>query len=114
MNLMLHVIVAPSDQEPTTFKEAISGPDVRSWIEAMNEEMNSLNVNDTWPLALLPKGCKPIASKWIYKFKEGIESEQKRRYKARLMAKDFTQRQGIEYLEIFSPVVKQTFIRLFL
>lgn len=113
MNLVLNAIVASTDQEPTTFDEAINGSDARSWIEAMNEEMHSLNVNDTWSLAPLPKGCKPIASKWIYKLKEGLNNE-KLRYKARLVAKGFTQRQGIDYSEIFSPVIKQTSIRLLL
>ena len=50
----------------------LSCNDARRWIEAMNEEINSLKVNDTWTLIPLPKECKPIASKWIYKLKEGV------------------------------------------
>ena len=74
------------------FEEAISGQDTIQWIEAMNEEIHSLSVNETWSLATLPKGCKPIASKWIYKLKEGITKDHPPRYKARLVAKGFAQR----------------------
>lgn len=56
-------------EESNTFDEAINGPNSRHWIEAMNEEMRSLEENGTWILKPLPKGYKPIASKWIYKVK---------------------------------------------
>lgn len=52
INLFLNVIVGSNDQEPTTFEEAMSGSNSIQWIEAMNEEMHSLNVNDTWSLVL--------------------------------------------------------------
>ena len=90
MNLVLNAIVAFNDHEPSFFEEAVNSSDARSWIEAMNEEINSLNVNDTWTLASLPKGCKPIAFKWIYKLKEEIKKYSQLRYKTRLVAKSFT------------------------
>lgn len=76
--------------------------------------MSSIEVNKTWAIVPLPKGEKTIASKWIYKFKGGIPGAQQPRFKARLFAKGFTQREGICYAEIFSPVVKHTSIRMFL
>ena len=60
INLVLSVTVDSNDHEPTTFKEAISGQDAIQWIEAMNEEIHSLSINETWTLATLPKGYKPI------------------------------------------------------
>lgn len=90
VSLVLNATMVPSDQEQTTFEEAISCPEAKSWIEAMSVEMQSLSVNETWSLAPFPKGRKPIASKWIYKLKEGVSSDKKPRYKARLVAKDFT------------------------
>ena len=86
----------------------MNSSNARQWIEVMNEEINSLNMNDTWTLASLPKGCKSIAFKWIYKLKEGITKDSQPRYKARLVAKGFIQREGINYSEIFSHVVKHT------
>lgn len=67
VSLVLNATMVPSEKEPTTFEKTVSYPEVRSWIEAMNEEMQSISMNDTWFLAPLLKGCKPLASKWIYK-----------------------------------------------
>ncbi|KAK3029672.1 hypothetical protein RJ639_039164 [Escallonia herrerae] len=55
-----------------------------------------------------------LSCKWIYKKKEGIPRIEDARYKARLVAQDFTKREGIDYNEIFSPVVKHTSIRVLL
>ncbi|GKB82687.1 retrovirus-related pol polyprotein from transposon TNT 1-94 [Tanacetum coccineum] len=55
-----------------------------------------------------------VSSKWLYKIKEGIEGVQKPRYKARLVARGFTQRASIDYNEVFSPVVRHTSIRVIL
>ena len=51
------------DMVPATFREAESSPDSIRWREAMKEEMRSLQKNDTWALAQLPKGKKAIGGK---------------------------------------------------
>lgn len=76
--------------------------------------MNSLYKNETWILVQKPKECKLIDCIWIYKIKEGETKTNNKRYKARLVAKSFTQREGIDYIEIFSPVVKYTSITVLL
>ena len=101
-----------NDDEPKTFDEAMSCPNARHWINVMNDEMKSLTIIDTWTLAKLPRNCKVITCKWIYKVKEGVPDLQPLRYKASLVSKSFTQRKKINYNEIFSPVVKQTSIRM--
>ena len=69
----------------------------------MNDEMKSMKANDVWDLVELPEGAKPIGCKWIFKTKRGSKGNIER-YKARLVAKDFTQKEGIDYKEIFSLV----------
>ena len=99
---------------PQTFLEANSSPDKEKWKKAMDEEMQSLVKNHTWKLARLPKGKKAIGCKWVYAQKEGFPSKNDVRYKARLVAKGYAQKEGIDYNEVFSPVVKHSSIRILL
>ena len=78
----------------------------------MQEEMNSLKKNDTYELVKLPKGKKTLKNKWVFKLKK--DNGKLPRYKARLVVKGFTQKKGIDFDEIFSPVVKMSSIRVVL
>ena len=69
----------------------------------MNDEIKSMKYNDVWDLIPLPEGVKPIGCKWIFKTKRDLNGEVER-YKARLIAKGYTQKEGIDYKETFSPV----------
>ena len=80
----------------------------------MQDEIESLNKNKTWILVDRPKDAKVVGCKWIFKRKEGILGKEPARYKARSVAKGFTQRKGIDFNEIFSPIVKHTSIRMLL
>jgi len=84
------------------------------WKDAMVEEMSSLHKNDTWEQTELPKGMKAIGCKWVYAKKQGSLKEDIVHYKARLVAKSYAQREGIDYNEVFSPVVKHSSIRILL
>ena len=69
----------------------------------MNKENKSTQDNQVWDLVSLPEGKKPIGCKWIFKTKRDSEGNVER-YKARLVAKNFTQREGIDFTKTFSPV----------
>ena len=76
--------------------------------------MSSLERNQTWKLVNRPPGQKVIGYKWVFKRKPGIPRVQLPRYKARVVAKGFSQVEGIDYHDIFSLVVKHSSIRLLL
>ena len=78
----------------------------------MDDEMRSLEKNDTWVLTELPAGKRALLNKWVFRIK--TEPDGKRRFKARLVVKGYSQRKGIDYAEIFSLVVKLTSIRILL
>ena len=98
--------------EPESFQEVQSHKDKQSWLKAMHEEMNSLNKNKTYDLVELPKGKKVLKNKWVFKLKK--DGDKLVKYKARLVVKGFSQKQGIDFDEIFSPVVKMSSIRVVL
>ncbi len=65
--------------------EAIESPDSEKWHKAMNEEMKTLNENDTYMLSQFPEGKSAVGPCWVYTVKENQHGEQ--RYKARYVAK---------------------------
>jgi hypothetical protein len=108
----LHYLLLTDAGEPEYFGEAMQGNDSIKWEVAMKDEMMSLQKNGTWSLTKLPEGKRALQNRWVYRLKE--ESDGSRRYKARLVVKGFQQKQGIDFTEIFSPVVKMTTIRVIL
>nr|KYP31853.1 Retrovirus-related Pol polyprotein from transposon TNT 1-94 [Cajanus cajan] len=99
--------------EPQSFIEAIEMNDKEKWLQAMEEELQSLKENETYELVELPQGRKALKNKWVFKLKTE-ENNTKPRYKARIVVKGCNQKKGIDFEEIFSPVVKMTSIRAIL
>ncbi|GJW26390.1 putative ribonuclease H-like domain-containing protein [Tanacetum coccineum] len=93
--------------DSTKYQEAVKNP---NWVEAMNNEIEALNRNNTWTICDLPPGRKAIGSKWLWKIKYKSTGAIER-YKARVVAKGFSQREGFDYLETSSPVVKMLTVR---
>ena len=65
-----------------------------------------------WDLVEFPVGKRALQNKWVYRLKE--EDGGKKQYKARFVVKWFAQKKGIDFDEIFSPIVKMTSIRTIL
>jgi len=94
--------------EPTTYEEDVSH---HWWQEAMTKELQVLQNTNTLRIISFPPGKKPIACKWVCKVTCKADGSIER-LKARLVVKGFTQKEGIDYTETFSPVVKITTIRV--
>ena len=82
------------DNEPKTFKEAMSTPEAPFWKEAINSEIESIMHNHTWKLVDLPPGNKPLGCKWIFKKKMKPDGTIDK-YKARLEPKDLNKRKAL-------------------
>ena len=76
---------------------------LEKWIEAMNEEYKSMQDNKVWELIPLAEGVKPIGCDWIFKTKRDSKGNVER-YMACLVAKGYTQKEGIDFKETFSLV----------
>lgn len=79
----------------------------------MHEEMSALQKNETWTLKNLPRGQKVIGCKWIYN-KKRDSNDNVNKYKARLVARGYTQREGVDYFDTFALVVHYESIRMLL
>ena len=96
--------------EPRNISEAWNGNYNVQWRKATDSEYESLIENNTWELVPLPEGKNVVGSRWVFKVKrDGNGSVE--RFKARLVAQGYSQAEGIDYQEVFSPVVRNTSIR---
>lgn len=96
--------------EPVCFEQAVQ-EDV--WKAAMDRELESIEKSQTWQLTDLPKGHKAIDLKWIFKLKKDQNGEIIK-HKARLVAKEYVQRHGVDFDEVFAPVTRLETVHLLL
>ena len=101
----LAVVHVTPTGDPNTYEYALSTPDGPWWELAMEDEMMCLNDNGTWVLVDLPKDRMPIKCKWVFLTKRDTEGDEIR-LRARLVAKGFSQTEGIDYDETFAPVAR--------
>src|SRR3954463_5438515 len=77
----------------------------------MQEEFQALKKNDTWDVVSLPPGKRAVGCKWVFTVKHTSEGKVDR-YKARLVAKEYSQTYEIDYDETFAPVAKMSTVRM--
>ena len=104
-HIALSAVAQNEIREPLSYNEAIRSPEAHLWKQAMDEEVSSLYENHTWDLVDPPANTPILKGKWVYRLKYNIDG-QISRYKARWVAKSFHQREGMNFEETFSLVVK--------
>ena len=97
-------------QSPATVQEALSGEHKAKWQVAMNSEMLSLQENGVYEIVDRPARKKVVKSKWVLRIKTNERGEIEK-YKARVVAKGFSQVEGVDYDQTFSPTVRFESIR---
>ena len=97
-------------QSPKTVQEALEGLHGEKWQKAMDSEMQSLRENGVYEIVDRPAGKKVVKSKWVLRVKTNEKGEIEK-YKARVVAKGFSQVEGVDYDQTFSPTVRFESIR---
>ncbi|KAL0420210.1 UNVERIFIED_CONTAM: hypothetical protein Slati_3043900 [Sesamum latifolium] len=101
------------DNDPRTYGEAISETDSDKWLEGMKSKMDSMGSNQVLTLIDPSKSVRPVGCKWVYKRNLGADGEVTV-FKARLMAKGYTQQPRVDFEEIYSPIAMAKSIRILL
>ncbi|CAI5970265.1 unnamed protein product [Closterium sp. NIES-64] len=103
---------APDIPTPRSYAEAIEGPYSSQWQAAMDAEMASWKSTGTYADAVPPPGANIVSGMWIFRVKRPPGSPSV--FKARYVARGFSQRQGVDYFQTFSPTPKMTTLRVLL
>lgn len=98
-------------QKPATYHEAMTGPQRREWKRAKDEELEALWKKCTFIIVLKPKDRKLITAKWIFRIKY-TSAAAIERFKARLVARGFSQEPGIDYDKVFAPILRFESLRM--
>jgi len=105
--------VANIDPDPLTYAEAMSRSDRAQWRAACAEEMEQFVCQNIFDMVSKSEGRKVVNCKWIFKMKLGPNGQVKH-YKACLVAKGFSQVEGIDFNETYSPVVGRSTVQTLL
>jgi len=92
--------------EALSFSDAVK---YQVWKDAMTEEYESIMKNDVWEVVPRPQDKTTVNSKWLYKIKHAVDGSTEK-YKAFFVALGFSQKEGIDYDEIFTFVARYTTI----
>jgi transposase InsO family protein len=101
------MVTSIAESEPSSYEEAASQ---QVWREGMVEEYVSIMENDVWEVVPRPEGKSVVTSRWLYKIKHAADGSIEK-YKARFVARGFSQVEGVDYDETFAPVARYSSIR---
>ena len=97
---------------PLTYEEIFDRPDKNSWIEAINKELKNMEEKKVFEIVNeVPKEKNLISCKWVFSYKRNDKGNITK-YKARLVARGFSQVYGVDYVDTFSPTLKQDSLRI--
>ncbi|OWY92968.1 Gag-pol Polyprotein, partial [Phytophthora megakarya] len=99
--------------EPKTYNAAMRSTFAQQWRSAVDSEYQSLMTNRTWILVHPPKHRRVLQNRWVFVVKYTGSGEIDRT-KARLSIKGFLQQYGVDYNEIYAPVIRMEVLRLLL
>ena len=100
------------DPDPK-FQDAVRGPDRDKWIEARDKEITALIDKDCWTIEVIPPNTTVVGCRYVCKIKTNAVGEIVK-YKVRLVAQGYSQIEGVNYFETFSPVARLSTIRIIL
>ncbi len=99
---------------PKTYKAAVEDPKWgHMWREAIQRELIALEGNNTWEPVVPPRGANLVTSKWVFDVKRKISGAIEK-FKARLVARGFSQKYGVDFQETFAPTVRHDTLRVFM
>lgn len=105
VSLVAQVLVSKCQKDISLTYEAVSGEKSHVWLASMKDEINSLSENKLFELLQLPKSRKAVKTKWVYDLKTNTLEEVVHN-KSHLVTKCFMQIEGVDYLQLFSPVAR--------
>ena len=98
---------------PLTYADIAGRPDSDEWFKCSDDEIAQLLAEGTWELVPCPPGRKPIKSKWVYRIKRDSAGNVIK-YKGRLCACGYSQIHGLDYHDVYSPVIRAEAVKLLL
>lgn len=107
---LLNCVDSGVGSEPTTYQQAIEGPDKQRWLEAIAEELSAHLKDKTWSIIKRPVGAKLITAEWVFEYKRDHTGDIEQ-FKAYLVSRGFLQ---ASYGETFAPVAKVESMRVLL
>lgn len=101
------------DDEPSGYENAIKGANGEEWERATQEELKAHEINETWEITERPKSGTTLTARWVFVIKRCADGSIDK-FKARLVARGFEQKYGIDYWETFAPVARIETVRTIL
>ena len=98
---------------PRSYEEALKSSQSEEWLNAMRSEVDSLTKHGCWKLVKLPDGASVVKGRWVFAIKRDAEGALVR-YKARWVARGFTQQRGVDYDDTYASVTKPSTVKVLL